>query len=81
LFEERGFAGVVEAEEEDRVLCGVLGKGCVGLGGRKDYMEECGGRVLTFFACGVEVEGFEEVVHCLGERRWCWWVYMVGWWR
>jgi hypothetical protein len=82
LFEERGFSGVVEAEEEDRVLCGVLARVMGWRFERRRGMYRGRGKGWsTFFACGVEIEGFEEVVHCLGERRWYRWVYMVGWWR
>jgi hypothetical protein len=63
LFEEGGFAGVVEAEEEDGVFWGAceLWNGMV--------VGEWVRRVRTFFAGGVEVYGFEKVVHCLDAAR------------
>ena len=65
--EEGGFAGIVEAEEEDGVFCW-KGEGLVGSidWGNEWICEEDGGD--TFFCGGPEVDGFGKVVHFC-----CWW--------
>lgn len=62
--EEGGFAGVVEAEEEDGVFCGwgrvSVGGLCRICGMWKRWVGSCcgDGEVHTFFGGGPEVDGF-----------------------
>lgn len=61
LFEECRFAGVVKAEEENRVFCSPSGSVWVGFG----TAEGGGACLLAFFAGRVQVDGLGEVIHGL----------------
>jgi hypothetical protein len=59
LLEERGFARVVEAEEEDRVFWASVSAGRGRDTGHGTWERRSG----TFFTGGVQINGLREVVH------------------